>query len=530
MKALFNGRKRRVVLLLTLLLAAPLPFLLPGCTDLGEETFGVITPDNFYRTEEEVLAAMVPVYAQLRTALGAYHDLSQVSADESIVPTRGQDWNDGGKWIAMDGHTWDPSLPDLNTAWVNAFTGVARANGLLENLQEIDIPDKARIEAELRVLRAYFYYQLLDLFGRVPIVGDDEFALDPDNLPPNEPRAVLFNWIEQELLESREALPLQWDASNFGRVTQGAADALLASMYLNAEIWTGELTATSLTRGTPRWQDAVDAVDRILNSGVYQLETDWFRNFSPDNENSPEHIFLVQHLPLPNLGETIPYKVLHYNQWISSAGQPWNGFSTLADIYLQFDENDRRREIFLAGQAYSYETGEPVTDRSGNPLIFDDIEDILNSSEGDGIRILKFPPDPASTDQNSGNDYAFFRLAEMYLIKAEALNELRGPNQESIDLINLVRQRVFDAGAPLQLGDFPTKESLRQRILQERLFELTYEAKRRQDLIRIPADDGKPMFLKAWKFKPESEVYRILFPIPQVQVDANDAMTQNPGY
>ena len=525
MNTLKTHKKTWTAGVLALLLVAPAVVVLQGCTDLGEETFGVVTPDQFYETDEEILAAVAPLYAGLRGSLWAYHNLSQVSSDETVVPTRGSDWFDNGRWISIHEQSWDPSLTDLNDAWNQSYTGVARANGLLQQLEGAEEPNP-QLLAEIRTLRAFYYYQLLDLFGNIPLVGDEEgeYLVDPENPPATVPRADVFAFIESELVEVREDLPESWDAGNFARVTQYVADAILANMYVNAEVFTGEVTVDGLQRGTARWQEAIDAADRVLNSGQFSLAEDWFSNFDVENQNSPELIFVVQHLPEDGLGLTFQHRPLHYNQLDPS---PWNGFATLAETYGQFDEADTRREIFLIGQAYSFETGEPVNNRQGEPLVFTpEIGDITSATEGEGIRILKFDPDLDNQNGNHGNDYAFFRLAEMYLIKAEALNELNRTG-EAIALLNELRERVYDPPQPLSTG--LSQEALRTQILRERLHEMTYEAKRRQDLIRIPVGGG-PAFLRPWQFKDQSEPYRVLMPIPQAQIDANPNLDQNSGY
>lgn len=519
MKALKKHKHTWMAGLFTLILTVPILISLYGCTDLNEEVFGAITAENFYQTDEEVIAAMAPVYAQLRNTLGDYHNMTQVSSDETLVPTRGSDWFDGGVWLDSHRHTWNPNHPHLNGAWVGDNTGIARANAVLETL---DGSDKDQVIAELRALRAFYYYQLMDMFGGVPIVGDDEWTVDPKNPPPRNTRTEVFNFIEQELTAARASLPDQYDASGYGRMTKGACDAMLANIYLNAEVFTGTVTAGGLQAGAARWQDAVAAVDRVINSGLYQLEANWFDNFDGDNSSSAEHIFIVAHLAESGLGVNFVHRALHYSQFTPS---PWNGFATLAETFYAFDQDDQRMGIFLEGDQVNVETGDPVNNRQNERLNFTpEIVDITDATEGEGVRIYKFPADPNHVGPDNGNDYAFFRLAEMYLIKAEALNELNGPNQESIDLINTLRARVFEPDEPIALADYPTQQALRDRILEERLFELTYEAKRRQDLVR----HGK--FTDPWTFKNESEPFRILFPVPQVQLDANPNMIQNPGY
>jgi hypothetical protein len=540
MKALSMKTTAMRLALVAVVFAGP-AFFLASCTDLGETAFSEVDPENFFQTEAEVTAALAPVYAQLRATLWAYHNVTQVSSDESIVPTRGQDWQDGGRWLQMHRHTWDANLLDLNDAWVASYTGVARANGLLQNLETVDVPDKELIVAEIRALRAYYYYQLLDLFGSVPVVGDEEgeFLADPDNPPASESRQAVYDFIVSELDAVRQVLPPT--ASVFGRMTSGAADAMLANLYLNADVFTSTSTEISTTgynscADTGTCQAAVDAVDRILASPAnYVLVDDWRSNFVPDNESHPEHIFVVQHAAVEGLGVNFAMRYMHYNQFSPS---PWNGFSTIAETYNAFEDTDQRKDVFLVGQQINFQTGEEAEDRNGNPLIFTpDCGDVSNTTESACARIAKFSPDvDAAGGDGHSNDYAFFRLGEMYLIKAEALNEL-GRTAEAIDLINELRERVFkadtdgDGNPDADLEDFLLdaadydQASLRARILDERLYELMYEAKRRQDLVRYGVFDDE------WEYKEVvGEDHRVLFPIPQVQRDANPNLCQNPGY
>jgi hypothetical protein len=517
--------------------------VVPGCTDLGESPVSAITPENFYRNEQEVLSGLASVYSGLRASLWAYYNLSEISTDEIIVPTRGNDWFDGGRWLEIHRQTWSassPSAEDINAAWNDAFTGIARANVLLEALEGVAVANEAVVAAEVRTLRAFYYYMLLDMFGGVPVVETTEIAERPRNT-----RKEVFEFIEQELTESAAVLPESWAAASHGRMTKGAADAILASMYLNAQVFTGEVTPAGLTRGPARWQDASNAADRILNSGEYSLAADYHANFRADNHTSPENILVVKTLAQDGIGFEMIYRGLHYN---SGAGGAWNGFSTLADVYYAFDtlrvdrlavpgtsrqadvlrSNDRRHQIFLAGQHYNVDTGAPVLDRAGVPLFFTpEIRDATSAAENEGVRIYKWPADPGRAGQWHGNDYAYFRLGEIYLIKAEALNEL-GQTAAAITLVNQLRARAFDPDRPLSAG--LSQAQLREQIRRERLFELTAEAKRRQDLIRYDRYT-LPWTNLVGRGKTEGrEPYRILMPIPRTQLDANPLLTQNPGY
>jgi hypothetical protein len=522
--------------LVTLLLLSPGLLALPGCTDLTETPTSSITPQNFYRNEQEVLGGLAAVYAQLRTGFpgeaGTYYVVSEISTDEMVVPTRGQDWYDNGRWLEIHRQLWTANSPaglsDLDGAWVQPYIGIARANVLLGALPTAAVPqaEKAVVEAEARTLRAFYYYQLMDFFGGVPIVTTSDIAKRPRST-----RQALFTFIQTELDAARQVLPAQRPSGENGRLTKGAADAILASMYLNAAVFTKDApnataynSCLSVTIGQGNaCQAASDAADRILNSGVYQLATDWRSNFTANNHSSPENILVVNFTHADGLGFRMVNASLHYNQFNPS---PWNGFSTLAETYAAFDQNDQRRQIFLVGPQVNLDPasttfGQPVTDRQKNPLVFTPtIRDVTAATEGEGVRYLKFPPDPSHFGPDNGNYFPYFRLGEIYLIKAEALNEM-GRTAEAVALVNTLRARVFNPAKPLTVG---TQAAVRDAILNERLFELTAEGKRRQDLIRY----GR--FTAPFGFKEQREPYRVLMPIPQTEIDANPQLKQNPGY
>jgi len=511
--------------------AFALLILAPACTDLTETPSSAITPENFYRNEDEVIGGLASVYAQLRTTDDEYYNTSEVSTDELIVPTRGQDWYDNGKWLDIHRQTFTPTSPagldNINSAWVNMFQGVARANVVLAGIANTNFASKATVTAELRVLRAWYYFLLMDLFGGVAIATDPSIEARPQ-----ASRDSVFRFVEAELKASRADLPVSWPAVMNGRVTKGAVDAILASLYLNAQIFSGTPTATGITLGPARWADAITEANLVINSGQYSLATDasaactptpgcgWRSNFTADNYKSPEIIFAVKYLNQSGLGLNFLMRTLHYNQYDSPA--PWNGFSTLADTYAAFDAADQRKQIFLAGPQVNLVTGQPAKDRQGNPLVFDpNIPDVTAATEGQGVRVDKWPVDPNHVQQDNGNDYAFFRLAEMYLIRAEANNEL-GNTAAAIADLNLVRARVFSPPKPTTAV---TQAQVRDAILNERLFELTWEGKRRQDLVRA----GK-FTTGTWYAKTTSTPFRNLFPIPQTQIETNPQLKQNPGY
>ncbi len=519
------------------LLVAPLLFVGQSCTDLTEVPQDALTAKNAFKSDAEVLAGVASIYAGLRsTEWVGYITLNELTTDAMIVPTRGNDWYDNGRWLEIHRQTWTASsgsaLDDMNGAWNNLFSGVAKANLLIDVVTKAGGANAPRNLAELRTLRAWYYYMLLDMFGNVPIVTGTELMQYP-----SATRSEVFAFVTKELQESRTALPEKWDAAGYGRVTKGVADAILASLYLNAGVFskTTGVSGTSYNScnipigGSTGCQLAIDAADRVINSGTYTLNPNWKKNFSADNETSPENIFVIVRVSDQALGGNNPMRTLHYTQLNTGWGNPWNGFATLAETYNAFDPADERRGMWLAGQAYSFETGAPVNDRTGAPLIFTtNIPDANAATEGTGVRFNKFVPIPnAPYGDGQPNDFPLFRLAEMYLIKGEAQNEL-GNTAGALTELNRIHSRHF---TPPQMLAVTGQQAMRDAILKERLLEFTAEGKRRTDLVR------HGHFLDRWstamlngKTDKRSEPYRILFPIPATQISSNPKLTQNPGY
>jgi hypothetical protein len=525
------------------LLLSLAPAFVPACTSLTEVPEDALTPQNAFKTEEEILAGVASVYAGLRGMMWGYYNLSEITTDELVVPTRGSDWYDNGRWLEIHRQNWaansGSALDDMNGTWNDLFGGVARANLMIDVIEKSSQAQakKDTVLAELRTLRAWYYYMLQDMFGGLPLVTTTEVAQRE-----RVARDSIFRFIAAELTATRANLPPQWPAAQYGRVTKGAADAILASLYINAGVFnrpanttatlpsaTGYNSCTIAVGTTTGCAAAIAAVTNVLNAGVYQLSTNWSSNFSTSNESSPENIFVVAHAAQPGLGMSIQMRGLHYNQLVPS---PWNGFATLADTYRSFNPADQRRNVFLIGQQFSYNTGLAVTDRSNNPLVFTDtINNVEQANEDEGARLMKFPPLAGAPDGNSHpNDFTYYRLAEMYLIRAEARNET-GDQPGAIADLNVVRARHFTPPQPLAAG--LTQVQIRDAILAERLFELAGEAKRRQDLIRFGRFTAQRRICQApivGCTKAAREDFKVLMPIPATQIQNNPRLSQNPGY
>ena len=512
---------RRHTALVTALALAPAALGLTACHDLAEQPASSIAPTSFFQNDAQIQAGLAGVYSGLRATQQNYYYISQVSSDETIVPTRGTDWLDGGQWVELWQHTYGPSSgagnQNINNAYNDLSSAIAKANATIQSLSAVNSPAATSATAEARALRAWFYFELQDLFGGVPLVTQASLQSQP-----RVSRDSIARFIEAELVAARPSLPATRDAGNQGRITQSSVDAILANLYLNWPIYTGTPTATGITPGQARYADVVTATDRIMNSGLFALPTTydttgWKHNFAANNQDSKENIFVVRNKAQPGLGLDLVSRAGHYNTFSSPGG--YNGFSTISDTYNQFDANDARRSVFLVGPQKTLDTGAPATLRDGKtPLNFSPtITSINAAAENEGIRNYKFTFDPGHFGDQEGNDFTIFRLGTVMLDRAEALWQL-GRTSEALTILNTLRARVYSPPQPL------TGALNASVMLHERLTETTFEGHRRQDMIRLGA------FESPRQFKTATTGFHSLFPIPTAQLQSNPLLTQNPGY
>lgn len=509
---------------LTILLIVFALFGTVSCTDLEEnildEQLGVDLPNN----PENIEGLISAPYASLRNTIEwfDYWGLQEVTSDEVIFPTRGSDWYDNGAWQELHLHTWTPNHIRMRNVWDALGRGMARANLAIYYIGTF--PQNATTESyinEARFLRAYYMYLINDLFGQVPFREAEEldFKISPEVMDRTEATAFIISELEAVLPN----LPTKAVVGS-ERATQGAAQALLAKVYLNHEVYTGE----------PRWAEAIQASDALINSGVYQVTDDYWSMFQWDVAEHPEFILRVPMDDAVELDSGDPWVnfTLHYNQLFGTYTSTWNGGSTTSTFFETWDmENDGRfyddriipqtgfNQGFLVGQQYGV-NGQALTQRDGSPLIFVPELDLQSSPENAGIRVIKFAPNPNTVRQfSSPNDVPIMRISDIYLIRAEARFR-NGNTAGALEDINYIRERRSAEGENLPLLTSLTLDD----ILDERGYELYWEGLRRQDLIRF----GR--FTDAWQEKPASDETKTLFPLPTAAIDVNENLIQNPGY
>ena len=262
-----------------ILVFACLVFIVPACTNLDEELYDTLAAENFFQTEDEYIAALGQAYANF-TMWGSHSNVwstNELSSDELVVPTRGGDWYDGGILLQVHQHTYTPDNAFLANAWSALYSGINTTNRLIYQFSAVEGAEA--FEAELRAIRAFWYYHLMDMFGNVPM-STDFTDTEPKG---NTPRATVYSWIISELDAVINLLPTVKDGSTYGRMNKWAALALRHKMKLNAGVYTGSAD----------WAGAKSDADAIIASGLYSLEGNYASNFAVENSGSNENIFVV---------------------------------------------------------------------------------------------------------------------------------------------------------------------------------------------------------------------------------------------
>ena len=479
------------------------------------------------------------------TCRGIY-DLQTFGSDEAMIPTRGTDWYDGGIWQELYRHDWTPGHPMLGNAWSYLYKVITLCNRSLELLEShqhlLDEVQYVEYTAEVRALRAIYYWYLMDLFGRIPIITTSKTSLSQLQ---QMPRSQIFKFVCTELQQVCPYLHHENSArpgDYYGRVTYHVACFVLAKLMLNAEVyldnnWTdgdhpdgSALTISVDGKTMNAWEATIYYCDQLENAD-YELEELYTSNFEVHNENSNENIWVIP------MDKDLYYNEMqyffrswHYRHAAAYGFTGENGacatkrtleifkYGTwsedprfLLNYYdgIVFD-NDRKIVRDRNGEVFEYKPWEVELDLSDSPYL-----------ETAGARMNKYVVDRNATKNGKlmDNDIVLFRLADVLLMHAEALLR-NGQAEEGQDYFNAVRGRV----------DAPEKPLTLQNLLDERLLELCWEGWRRQDLIRFGQYES--LFMgDQWDAKvDERDRHTTVFPIPGGMINFNPNLTQNPGY
>jgi hypothetical protein len=540
----------------------PFFVLSSGCTKLDEKLNSTLTSTEAANSLGAAGTDLL-LKAAYADIAGPFHSqdlifsLQENTTDESLVPTRGGDWDDNGVWRVLHNHTWNADHGQI----LSVFNALNKMNFDATNVMAFK-PTKSQ-EAQARFLRALALFNLLDLYGQYPFRNPGDNLL---NAPEVKSGADAINFIISEL---ETILP---DLASFDKgnrpasmvlATKDAANVLLMKCYLNKGAF---INRANPTFDAADMQKVIDIGTSIMNSGNYSYVTEYFDQFQVDKgRNSTEGIFAYpnQSGVSANHGgiEARWNMTLHYNAYTPvNPNAGWNGFSTVSDFYNTFGVNtpttynpvdtllDKRiggryyatstdvsglRPGFLVGQQYN-ENGVAIKDRKGNPLAYKpgiaaNMIELGNDLEITGIRVIKYVPDYSNGGKYyggpAGNWLMIFRYPDVVLMVAEA--KLRTTDAAgALTLVNALRaaRGASAMTGPLALVNTNNVDDPKT-LLAERGRELYWESHRRTDLIRFG------VYLKPFQLKPTaSDPKYLLFPIPSQALAANPNLKQNTGY
>jgi hypothetical protein len=529
---------KRIYLIITALAAL---VSISACRKLDVAVESQYVGSNFPVTAQDYAALLGTMYTNLASNYAInYWRMQELSTDEAIIPARDGNFDDGGQYRQCHYHTWTYDHPYVTGIWQWGFGGINNCNRLINLLagSKLDDASKTSLTMEIRAMRALYYFFMMDTYGNIPLIT----TFPVDTLPGTQPRARVFAFLETELKEIAPQLPSKTNnaAANtlqYGRPTKAMAFALLAKMYLNAVVYTG----------VNRYKDVVAMADSIQANPNYTLDPRYRDIFLPNNgPQISETIFAVpydQQIPGNQFTRFGFYYYLvqayGFNVGLSIA------MSTTPEFYDRFNiPNDARTKTWLVGPQYYPDgaggfTGQPVLypDNGQQIVIYKDLTlvpgkpmDLGNTreSQASGVRSIKYYPDPATTQATrlNGNDVPVFRLADVLLMKAEAIlrgapaTAVNGELQTPLVLVNKLRTRA---------GADPATSIDLQGLLDERARELSWEGWRRNDLIRFGQFE-KEYPLPNDVLSMNKDITRRIYPIPITEIRLNPHLVQNPGY
>jgi hypothetical protein len=492
----------------TILISCSFLLVATACSDfLDEDLQGVYSGDTYYKTEEQAIEAVNATYQ-----MAAFTDIANclwvfgdVASDDAV---KGGNAGDQSDIEYIDNFQVTSDNGYTQYIWQHYYEGITRANNVIYYVPGIDMDagERNRIVGEAKFLRAFYYFNLVNIFGKVPLKTKPALTSEELQVPLSSVSDV-YEQIERDLTDAQQALPISYSSDELGRATRGAALGLLAKVCLFEE----------------KWQKSVNAIDTLQSLDVsYSLMQVYRNNFELGYENNNESIFEIQHLS----GQD-PFEGSYLNQWFSPQGE--NGYyfdnptQDLVDEYEVVSATiyDPRMDYSIGRDGGKWMNGEDfdpswsTTGYLGKKHV-QPLDEVSTGTKGDG-----------------GLNYTYMRYAEVLLMKAEALNEL-GKTPQALIPLNEVRKRARNSylydeklegygTVPENLLPEVTstdKDEVRTAIRHERRVELALEFHRFFDLMRYGKEAAESA-LSSDGFNYETDRY---FPLPQSELDTNSAL------
>ena len=513
-----------------------------GCTKLEEPFRGDLTESQVGADSANTASLLLGIYNSLQYPFCSHTvvwPLQELSTDEAIAPTRGQDWDDNGVWRVLHQHKWDANVYSIKDCF-NSLNGTSYAATDL-----LRYHPKKKEQAEARFIRALVMYLLLDLFDQVPY-------RDPGENLNTAARVRKGKEALDYIISEIYAVETDLDDGPVFKANKFAARVLLMKCFLNKAVYINRTNPPAPEKAD--MDKVISLADTIIKTGGFSFSANYFDNFAPDNTSlGKENIFTV-------LNERFKFSfgficlsycsTLHYHSygvWWGTAG--FNGWATLSDFYDRFEPTDKRRgdayssagsppnpgkQInvgFLIGQQFSLYNNDSLHELN-TPNYLNFTREVHNielraNLESTGIRPVKYFPDffdGPNSYFSPDNDFVFFRLSDVLLMKAEAI--LSGGSPTSAGSYGSTANQIVNSIRTDPSRNASALPNITLDILlDERGREMWWEGWRRQDLIRF----GK--FLQPYQERNyESEPKYLLYPIPAEQIAVNPNLQQNPGY
>ncbi|QRQ99882.1 RagB/SusD family nutrient uptake outer membrane protein [Dyadobacter sandarakinus] len=515
------------------ILLAMLATGLGSCREfLKEEPESFLSEDQYYKTQTDAINAVNAVYfflnsggSNIQTPYNTLFNTGMNMAGDDEDPGPGAT-NPDVRSLSVLAHS--SSNLRIYEIWQQHYAAIKKANVALEKIPTINFDDalKQRLLGEAKFLRALYYFNLVRLYGDVPLVTEYQKFVDAGAYEiAKSPSTEVYALVEKDLTEAAAVLPASYGSPDVGRATSGAARALLAKVYLTKASQPLNL-ATHYKDALARAEEVLSAADGGTGTYGYDLNANYAEVFLPAFKNNKEHLFSAQFKSnslnqgnseyprsilsgVPGLNGNYAHMVRFYTQ----------GTDKFFSIYKLFRPDDKRRDVTFTRSFTSPTNGRKYALPIANTSVTADSTPFWNK--------WRDPASSAVTNQSASN-VPILRYAEVLLIHAEAENEANGPTAKAYKSINRVRSR---AGLPA-LTPGLSKDQFRDSVYLDRRLELTYEYQRWFDLIRLKDATGKSTFVtnlhKVGKTN-AADKHR-LYPLPQSEIDNNKLLVQNSGW
>lgn len=499
-----NSIKNKIGLLLLVL---SLVFA-TGCSDFLEETDpSNITAESYFKTAEHAETAIYAIYSSLRSVRGGAYGGSPWLMLEFATGIAESDLGqaDNSNIIRNLTNTSDNGYGKVY--WDSSYEGIANANLAIANIPDIamDEAEKSKLLGEAKFLRAYYYYNLVRIFGSVPLLLEP-IDLGSENLYASQESVENIYTAIVDDLTAAELSGLPFNDTT-GRVTLGAVKSLLSSVYLT-------MAGYPLEKGTEYFQKAADKAKEVIDSDEYSLFTSYADLHDPAKNNIGENIFMVQYEAFVDPSNWQPL-IIPYNMNISAYSAQTGAIYANQEFVQSYEAGDKRveeKEFYYTTYTSKFDRDETIV--LGGHFLYKHFDIVANL-------------ETASSDLN----WDLIRYAEVLLIYAEAQNEISGPTTDTEEALNKIRRRA-------QLAEYSglSKEQFREAVWKEKWHELSYENVTWFDMVRLRkvfnvTTGGFDDFVgHTFVYGPQLTERELLFPIPTDELRNNENLVQNPGY